>query len=1483
MKTQMNDKFTRKRKAFALIVAIGAMAFIVMLTLTLSAVISSKLRLMTAQKEMNAARSNALLGLSVAISELQTRLGKDNAITFPSSIFDSKPNTLAIDEVEVPYVIGTMSIDKDDYTRLTHKEVFDDRKEFLAEIRNGLKSSKGDIYWLASSSQKLVNPVIERMESLSDETIKISEFNTLSDYPNQLGGDVSKSLKSEKVRVMVGKIPITGDDGMSGGSYAWYVSDESLKAKINLTRPEKYLEEITDTPSKFAAPADMRLPQISNTSFISELSDVVLNPFIDNYDDEMAKLLAKVSNLDELTLINPELETWAKENKNDWTTVSVGLPVDVTQGRLKEDLGVYLFSGNGLNDSDSIIRGSSNDIDYVGPKFEITNYNENLPRFGQLKNWANIATNKDNFNDTVPVEVWSTTGSSPKHGIYPVVARASFFFLPCYSSAGNTPDSPITVSLMMWPKITLWNPNNVGLASTDYVISLYCPFTLMITKDSAIIGRSEYENSPKINTKIVSAYTSWVKFESVPGPDGNPMWSEDEDAKLEKLEYDSRERESNKFDNFISQESDSGVPIMSFRVNGLSMKPGESVELNISPNATKDNEGIAVYRDVPPNSLGGNDNLMEPGIVGIDSSALDIISKKCIRVRIGGSNTDLEIKPPNPLTITPEEDGAGTFTYNPDTKYFENASIPTVRYQSMHTEQKYVLGEDVDVGDSPIIQAFWRITGSADPTGSTSSRVGFELFKASGGFERIMVNDLSEWININTTSKEASRDDGYRYNDNHGIHGFHRTNVLLDYTYLWGGDTVFGRPGGFESGALPKAFNLYDKNFNEDSFKNGLIQYYVRGKRDDGRPNSGTASDAFTYISPQNSNGANPSAFNKMGSLVFSFSFHDLRNNYSLIYTAHNIRATSTINGTYNSSSVIHRPASLAGSRRNYAIGQKFHILERSINSFGMGNSNQNWTSSRNGTTLTGSYISSSDDFITASSGDSNRFGVVPIMLSGRVGVFSFYQYHGVAMFDYPRSEDDLMSLGMLSHANMSPMLWYPSVAFGDNFGSPYLDRDETAYDHGASYRIYENECIDISYMVNVSMWDRFYMSSLPQSGSTKYTTGMRLPNTRYFLTSVPETTTDFVRTEKAFKESAAYVAIDGPFNVNSTSYEAWRAFLGGMLGTQKKTLTGQTINSERNDYKNPERYRMPNPGAMNPVTKPFDVTSTQGKFYNFKDQMVGRTIAEDEIDLLAREVVAEVKRRAPFFGLADFVNRRLETYQYVVLKRDASDNAVNPDLDEHYNGIMGTLSAAIHRASHDNRFGSTRYKEMFNSKLLEESMNGNMSSTTDIRTRITPTFVAQINKASLTSYDSDWLDPGQPMPNGEYGNGGVKDLGEMLKTRKQDGNARHQHYEHAIRGPWVDGDWATKMEGMPGLLNQRDILSMIAPFITTRGDTFTVRAYGESKNPMTGNISKAYCEAVVQRSVQPIEGSDDIVAPESPFGRRFNIVSFRWLTPAEL
>ncbi|MEY3607773.1 MAG: hypothetical protein RLZZ447_561 [Verrucomicrobiota bacterium] len=100
--------------------------------------------------------------------------------------------------------------------------------------------------------------------------------------------------------------------------------------------------------------------------------------------------------------------------------------------------------------------------------------------------------------------------------------------------------------------------------------------------------------------------------------------------------------------------------------------------------------------------------------------------------------------------------------------------------------------------------------------------------------------------------------------------------------------------------------------------------------------------------------------------------------------------------------------------------------------------------------------------------------------------------------------------------------------------------------------------------------------------------------------------------------------------------------------------------------------------------------------------------------------------------------------------------------------------------------------------------------------------------------------------------------------------------------------------------LTQGDVMTALAPALFARSDTFTIRAYGEAVNPATNATEgRAWCEALVQRVPEyfdPPTGNGDLtgdaaeVLPEnltSPLnlanGRRFRILSFRWLTQPDL
>ena len=92
--------------------------------------------------------------------------------------------------------------------------------------------------------------------------------------------------------------------------------------------------------------------------------------------------------------------------------------------------------------------------------------------------------------------------------------------------------------------------------------------------------------------------------------------------------------------------------------------------------------------------------------------------------------------------------------------------------------------------------------------------------------------------------------------------------------------------------------------------------------------------------------------------------------------------------------------------------------------------------------------------------------------------------------------------------------------------------------------------------------------------------------------------------------------------------------------------------------------------------------------------------------------------------------------------------------------------------------------------------------------------------------------------------------------------------------------------------LTQGDAMTMLAPFLFPRSDTFVIRAYGEAVNPATRAAEgRAWCEAVVQRMPEYVDTADaPQTAPEALtsglnriHGRRLRVVSFRWLTRYDL
>lgn len=100
-----------------------------------------------------------------------------------------------------------------------------------------------------------------------------------------------------------------------------------------------------------------------------------------------------------------------------------------------------------------------------------------------------------------------------------------------------------------------------------------------------------------------------------------------------------------------------------------------------------------------------------------------------------------------------------------------------------------------------------------------------------------------------------------------------------------------------------------------------------------------------------------------------------------------------------------------------------------------------------------------------------------------------------------------------------------------------------------------------------------------------------------------------------------------------------------------------------------------------------------------------------------------------------------------------------------------------------------------------------------------------------------------------------------------------------------------SSFQGAPGYLSQSDLLNVLGNAATPRSDTFTIRGFGEARDAANKTTATATCEAVIQRVPEYIDPADKAEIATTAltstanrnFGRRFIIVSFRWLAANEI
>jgi hypothetical protein len=274
----------------------------------------------------------------------------------------------------------------------------------------------------------------------------------------------------------------------------------------------------------------------------------------------------------------------------------------------------------------------------------------------------------------------------------------------------------------------------------------------------------------------------------------------------------------------------------------------------------------------------------------------------------------------------------------------------------------------------------------------------------------------------------------------------------------------------------------------------------------------------------------------------------------------------------------------------------------------------------------------------------------------------------------------------------------------------------------------------------------------------------------------------------------AAHLMVEGAFNINSTSVEAWKVFFSSLKGKPVAYLDGGKTPKESSTTGTPVS------GLTLPVATPLTADINDSK--SPAEQWLGtRELTDEEVNQLAQAMVTQVRTRGPFLSLSEFVNRRLDATASLT---DPKDNLA----------VMGALQAALDDPDVD--------------------INRNFRE-----------------------------DP--------------------LRYLDDETSALDFEFDAAAKGPVAYGSAA--------YIDQADILRHLGSQMTTRGDTFVIRTYGDSLDANGKVVARAWCEAIVQRTPAYLDTSDDAhlksVDLQSDtnkrFGRKFVITGFRWMTQDEI
>ncbi len=459
-----------------------------------------------------------------------------------------------------------------------------------------------------------------------------------------------------------------------------------------------------------------------------------------------------------------------------------------------------------------------------------------------------------------------------------------------------------------------------------------------------------------------------------------------------------------------------------------------------------------------------------------------------------------------------------------------------------------------------------------------------------------------------------------------------------------------------------------------------------------------------------------------------------------------------------------------------------------------------------------------------------------------------------------------------------------PGVSLGN--GSPtighHIDRNEgfapwrkndsgTQLDH-------QNTTIDHSYYLNRALLDGFFLSGVadhkkPAGKDTQIPgqryrpflydegSGQKKGNHRLVAYhrngdwnetsyhSLSSESNHATSSDEAFRYQslAGDLLVDGAFNINSTSVDAWVAQLSSLRGEEVKKANGTSAGVNSN---------------QTPIIRFLEEPDNNNTWNEF------RKLSDDEIADLAKSMVKQVKLRGPFLSFSDFVNRRLApgpedpdkgagSRVNFVTHELATWSQKFPETRDSVTGLRGAVQAAIADAGLNDPGGSWPAAGLI-PKAPSTRLTGSIFNVSPFGLHASSIQKSLSPKAGSSRNWGGGTGPPNPHPpNVEYN-------GQNIAFRFDKYTYDATNYGEAPEN-LLAVEHLASAANKPGWVMQGDLLSPLAPVSSARSDTFIIRVMGETA---AKSSARAWIEVVVQRTPDYVKSDLDAPhhRPHEPF-----------------